>query len=102
VDRNLHKAKVNIDYDQDDIKRTQIIAYTDDLTTVTGGPCAEYMQQLQANWLSAFCDFTELVMHPAKVVSTILGSTLRKYQHKSIIGSLAFEDKTDIIVHEHQ
>jgi hypothetical protein len=93
---------VDLDYDQDDIERTQMIAYADDLATVTGGPRAEYMQQLQATWLSAFCAFTGLVMHPAKVVSTIIGPTPRKYQQKSIIGPLNFEDKTDIIVHDHQ
>jgi hypothetical protein len=30
----------------------------------------------------------------------MLGPTLRKYQQKSIIGPLTFEDKTDIIVHD--
>jgi hypothetical protein len=99
---NLHKAEVDLDYDQDDIERTQMIAYADDLATVTGGPRAEYMQLFQATWLSAFCACTGLVMHPAKVVSTIICPTPHKYQHKSIIGPLAFEDKTDIIVNDHQ
>jgi hypothetical protein len=98
---NLRKAKVDLDYNQDDIEHTQIIAYADDLATVTGSPRAEYMQQIQATWLSAFCAFTGLVMYSAKVVSTIFSPTPRKYQHKSTIGLLAFEDKTDIIVHDH-
>jgi hypothetical protein len=36
ANRNLHKAEVDLDYDQDDIERTQMIAYADDLATVTG------------------------------------------------------------------
>jgi hypothetical protein len=83
---------LNLDYDQDDIERTQML-YANDLDTVTGGPRAEYMQQLQATWLSAFCVVTALMRHPAKVVSTILNPTPRKYQQKSIIGLLNFKDK---------
>jgi hypothetical protein len=41
-------------------------------------------------------------MHPAKIISTILGPIPRKYQQQTIIGPLNFEDKTDIIVHDHQ
>jgi phosphate/sulfate permease len=66
-----------------------MIPYADYLATVTGSSRAEYMQQLQATWLSAFCAFTGLVMHPARVVSAILGTTPQKYQQKSIIGPLA-------------
>jgi hypothetical protein len=73
---------VDLDYDQDDIDCTQMIAYADDIATVIEGPRAKYMQQLQANRLSVFCAFTGLVMHPAKVVSTNLGLTPRKYQTK--------------------
>jgi hypothetical protein len=92
---------VDLDYDQDDIERTQVIAYADDLVAVTGGPRVAYMQQLQAKWLSAFCPFPGMVMHPAKVVSTIIGPTLREYQQKSIIDPLNFKDKFDIIVHDY-
>jgi hypothetical protein len=41
ANRNQHKAEVDLDYDQNDIERTQIIAYADDLVTVTGNPRAE-------------------------------------------------------------
>jgi hypothetical protein len=34
---------VDLDYDQDDIERTQMIAYANDSATVTGGSHAEYM-----------------------------------------------------------
>jgi hypothetical protein len=53
-----------------------MIAYADDLTTVTGGSRAECMQQPQATWLSVFCAFTGLVMHSAKVVSSMLDPSL--------------------------
>jgi hypothetical protein len=102
ANRNLHIAEVNLDYDQDDIERTQMIACVDDLATVTGDPSAGYMQQLQAIWLSAFCALTGLVMHPAKVVLTIIGRIPRKYQQKSMIGPLNFKNKTNIIVYDHQ
>jgi hypothetical protein len=102
ANRQLHEAVTNLDYDQTDIDNTNTVSYADNLATVTGGPRAEYMQQLQATWLSAFCAFTGLVMHPAKIISIILGSTPRKYQQQFIIGPLTFEDKTDIIVHDHQ
>jgi hypothetical protein len=64
---------VDLEYDQDDIERTQMIVYADDLATVTGSPRAEYMQQLQATWSSAVCALTGLVMHSAKVITTFIG-----------------------------
>ena len=100
--RHLHKAERHLNYSQNDIDHTQMDAYADDLATITGGPNAEYMQQLQATWLSAFCAFTGLVMHPAKIVSTILGPIPSKYTQTEDIGPLKFKDKTDIIVHDHQ
>jgi hypothetical protein len=99
---NLYKAEVDLDYDQDNIECIEIIAYADNLATVTGRPRAKYMHELQAAWFSAFCAYTRLVMHPAKVISNILGLTLHKYQQKSIIGLLKFKDKTKIIVHDHK
>jgi hypothetical protein len=66
------QAEVDLDYDQDDIERTQMIAYANDLAIVTDVQRAEYMHQLQP---SAFCAFTGLVMHYAKVVSILIGPT---------------------------
>jgi hypothetical protein len=37
ANRNLHKAEVELYYALDDIERTQMIAYADDLATVTSG-----------------------------------------------------------------
>ena len=48
-------------------------AYADDLTTKTGGPRGLKMQQYLANWLSAFCAATGLVVHPAKIYPTVVG-----------------------------
>lgn len=60
-------------FTQADIDHTIINAYADDLATITGGPRAAEMQQQQATWLSAFCAFTGLTMHPAKITATTLG-----------------------------
>jgi hypothetical protein len=43
ANRNLLQAEVDLDYDQDEIERTQMIASADDLATVTGGLRTEYM-----------------------------------------------------------
>jgi hypothetical protein len=64
ANRNLHKAELYLDYAQDDIERTQLISYADDLATATSVLRASYIQQHQATWLSAFFAFTGLVMHP--------------------------------------
>ena len=54
-------------------KKSNPQAYADDLNTMTAGPNARYMQQLQATWLSAFCAFTGMEMHPDKIHATTLG-----------------------------
>ena len=52
------------------------------------GTTAFYWQQRQANWLSAFCAFTGLQLHPDKIVIVELGP--------------ANPDRPDhIIVHDH-
>ena len=50
-------------------------AYADDLCTMmtTGGINKAYMQTIQANWLSAFCAFAGLVLHPKNIKPTIVG-----------------------------
>ena len=57
-------------------KKSNPQAYADDLNTMTAGPNAQFMQHLQATWLSAFCAFTGMEMHPDKIHATTLGSTL--------------------------
>jgi len=70
----LHTAEGMSDkFSAEDIAQTIINAYADDLATITGGPRAEQMQQQQATWLSAFCAFTGLTMHPRKIQATTLG-----------------------------
>ena len=58
---------------KDIIDNTGSTAYADDLATFAKGPNAHVMHQLTTTWLSAFCAFAGLVIHPAKVKSTLLG-----------------------------
>jgi hypothetical protein len=42
------------------------------------------MQQLQAKWLSAFCAFSGLTIHPGKIKATIVGNKIdRKHELKT-------------------
>jgi len=97
--RDFHIAE-RLDYFDEDARLANPSAYADDLCTITGGPNAEYMQQLQATWLSAFCAFTGLVMHPAKIKATIIGPTPDKYNSPPIIGPVSYDDKTDLLIHD--
>ena len=72
ANRFLHTGERNT-YSNDDIDKTTMAAYADDLCTITGGMNRAYMQQIQAKWLSAICAFTGLVLHPKKIKPTILG-----------------------------
>jgi hypothetical protein len=47
--------------------------FADDLATAAMGTTASYWQQRQADWLSAFCAFTGLQLHPDKIVIVELG-----------------------------
>jgi len=71
--RHLHTAEGDLDYSDEDAEQAKLNAYADDLGTATAGPRAEYMQQLQAKWVSAFCTFTGLVMNPSKIQPTTIG-----------------------------
>ena len=70
---HLHEAEDLPPLQQVDLDTTIINAYADDLATITGGPRAADMQQQQATWLSAFCAFTGLTMHPRKIIATTIG-----------------------------
>ena len=59
------------------------------------------MQQLIATWLSAFCAFTGLVLHPAKICNTLLGPIPPKYRRIQPLGPTTHSDKTDLIVYDH-
>ena len=100
ANRHLHVAERDIHYTDEDITQTKLNAYADDLATLTGGPRAEYMQQLIATWLSAFCAFAGLVMHPAKICSTILGPVPDKYTQIPMPGPATFAQKTDLLIHD--
>jgi len=100
ANRHFHEAEGDLQYTNTDIDNTSLNAYADDLSTLTSGPKAEYMQQLQATWLSAFCAFAGLVIHPAKIHTTILGPIPAKYDMERIIGPPAYTEKTDLLVHD--
>ena len=53
--------------------RAMANAYADDLSTLTSGKTAFYWQQRQADWLSAFCAFSGLELHPDKIIVLELG-----------------------------
>jgi hypothetical protein len=100
--RYLHVAETHLDYSDEDALLAKPSAYADDLATATAGPNGEYMQQVQATWLSAFCAFSGLVMHPAKIKPTVIGPVPPKYNSLPTIGPLPYCDKTDLIIHDHQ
>ena len=87
--RNQHikDSEQNLNYSQSDAEGVHMNAYADDLGTIVEGKRAAYMQQIQANWISAFCTFTGLVMNPNKIAPTHVGTppanqcqTLRVHQ----------------------
>jgi hypothetical protein len=41
------------------------------------------MQQLQGKWLSAFCTFSGLTIHPGKIKATFVGRIDPKYKLKT-------------------
>ena len=71
--RHHHTAETTTKYSDEDISETHPGAFADDLVTITGGPHPSKMQQIQAVWISAFCAFSALEMHPDKIKSTIVG-----------------------------
>ena len=80
ANRELHSAESDLHYTAEDISEAQMNAYADDLCTITGGPNAAHLQSTQAKWLSAFCAFTGLTMHPAKIIPTIVGKIPLHYR----------------------
>jgi hypothetical protein len=83
ANRFLHTSETQLSYSNEDIEKTKMSAYADDLCTITGGPNGAYMQTLQAKWLSAFCAFTGLELHPKKIKPTIVGP-VRKHHLKHL------------------
>jgi hypothetical protein len=68
----LHTAEKKT-YNEEDISKAKMAAYADDLCTITGGPNRAFMQTLHAKWLSAFCAFAGLLLHPKKIQPAIVG-----------------------------
>ena len=97
---HLHESETRLDYSDEDAAGACPSAYADDLCTITAGPRAEYMQQTVATWISAFCAFTGMVMHPAKIYSTILGPIPSKYTTLSRDDLQPSEDNTKLVIHD--
>jgi hypothetical protein len=77
--RKLHKNENLREYSDKTAINAAPYAYADDLATCSTGPQVEYMQQLQAKWLSAFCAFFGLTIHPGKIKATIVGKIHKKH-----------------------
>ena len=72
LNTDLHQHET-LHYTRKDADNTSATAYADDLATKAEGPRREEMHQLTTTWLSAFCAFAGLGIHPAKVKPTIIG-----------------------------
>jgi hypothetical protein len=55
------------------------------------------MQQLQAKWLSTFCEFSGLTIHSGKIKATIVGKIDSKHELKT--NNDAFERKNKSCSH---
>jgi hypothetical protein len=75
----LYTSETQVSYSNDNTKNTKINAYADNLCTITGGPNDVYMHTRQAKWLSAFCAFTGLKLHPKKIKQTIVGPVCKHH-----------------------
>lgn len=80
ANRDLHQDEAGLEYSDQDVHDCKAAAYADDLATCAGGDNGPRMQQIITNWLSAFCAFAGLVIHPAKVYTTIIGPTPKHLQ----------------------
>jgi hypothetical protein len=77
--RKLHEDKNLQDYSNKTARDTASHAYADDLATCSAGPQAEYMQQLQAKRLSAFCAFSGLTIHPGEIKIATVGKIDKRH-----------------------
>jgi len=99
--RHLHVNEDNQAYSDRTAQDAVPFAYADDLATCASGPQAEYLQQLQATWLSAFCAFSGLTIHPGKIKATIVGPIHPRHQPRKTATGITYMPST-LIVHDHQ
>jgi hypothetical protein len=59
------------------------------------------MQQLQAKWLSEFCAFYGLTLHPGKIKATIVGKIDPKHELKTKLDETKYCPST-LTVFDHQ
>jgi hypothetical protein len=81
--RKLHENEDLQEYSDQTAINAAPYAYADNPVTCSAGPEAEYVQQLQATWLSAFCAFSGLTIHPGKIKATIVGKIDPKHELKT-------------------
>jgi hypothetical protein len=80
--RTLHVNKNLREYSDQTAINAAPCAYADDLITCSADPQVEYIQQLQAKWLSTFYAFSGLTIHPGKIRATIEDKIDRKHELK--------------------
>jgi hypothetical protein len=99
--RHLHVDENLEAYDDVTARDAAPFAYADDLATISSGTKGEYMLQLQATWLSSFCAFAGLVIHPGKIKSTVVGKVHdRHLPRPQADGSLIYPSQ--VVVYDHQ
>jgi hypothetical protein len=74
--RKHHEDETLREYSNETARDSAPYAYADDLATCSAGLQVEYMQQLQAKWLSAFCKFSGLTIHLGKIKATIVSNKI--------------------------
>jgi hypothetical protein len=79
--------------------RVMANAYADDLATLNCGHAAFYRQQQQADWLSAFCVFSGLQLHPDKIVKIKLEKKSLEDQSTSL-RTIIYETKLPVKLYD--
>jgi hypothetical protein len=71
MNRKLHEDENLREYSNKSARDAASYAYADDLATCSAGLQVEYMQQMQAKWLSTFCTFSGLTIYPGEIKATM-------------------------------
>jgi hypothetical protein len=99
--RKLHDVESLREYRNKTARDAAPYAYADDLATCFASPLVEYMQQLQAKWLSEFCAFSGLTIHPDKIKANIVDKIDPKHKLKTKSDGMKYCSLT-LTVYHHQ
>jgi hypothetical protein len=99
--RHLHVNENLRVYSDETARDAAPFTYADDLATVSGGPFAEFLRQLQEKWFSAFCAFSGLMIHPGKIQTTIVGKVHDMHQPRTTPDGTRYCPST-LTVFDHQ